>query len=128
MKILTNWVSSVYPPLGGVLFLAGNPYDILCIYYHHFKIQIPLPSFFFQNPNTLTIISLTNHGIHWRGRPPPTTTPQNPQNHAKPSQSFLIQIPLGPLCSSKKLGDLRTRLMTPVCLCLLPVCYMEYVS
>jgi hypothetical protein len=22
----------VYPPLGGLLFLAGNPYDILCIY------------------------------------------------------------------------------------------------
>jgi hypothetical protein len=30
---LLHWVSSVYPPLGGLLFLAGNPYDILCIYY-----------------------------------------------------------------------------------------------
>ena len=30
------FVSSVYPPLGGLLFLAGNPYDILCIHYHHF--------------------------------------------------------------------------------------------
>ena len=33
---LLNWVPCVYPPLGGVLFLAGNPYDILCIYYHHY--------------------------------------------------------------------------------------------
>jgi hypothetical protein len=24
------------PPVGGLLFLGGNPYDILCIYYHHF--------------------------------------------------------------------------------------------
>jgi hypothetical protein len=29
---LLNWVSCVYPPLGGLLFLAGNPYMILYVY------------------------------------------------------------------------------------------------
>jgi len=28
-------------------------------------------------------------------RVPPTPTPQNPPNHAKPSQSFLTKIPIG---------------------------------
>ena len=31
-------------------------------------------------------------------RPPPTPTPLNPPNHGVPSQSFLIQIPIGPRC------------------------------
>jgi hypothetical protein len=34
---LLNWVSYVYPPLRGVRDFVGNPYDILCIYYHHFS-------------------------------------------------------------------------------------------
>ncbi len=29
---LLNWMSSVYPPLGGLLFLVGNPYMILYVY------------------------------------------------------------------------------------------------
>ena len=29
---LLNWVTSVYPPLGGLLFLAGNPYMIFDVY------------------------------------------------------------------------------------------------
>ncbi len=27
-----NWVPSVYPPLGGALFLVGNPYMIFYVY------------------------------------------------------------------------------------------------
>ena len=30
--ISLNWVSCVYPPLGGLLFLAGNPYMIFDVY------------------------------------------------------------------------------------------------
>ena len=30
--ISLNWVSYVYPPLGGLLFLAGNPYMIFDVY------------------------------------------------------------------------------------------------
>ncbi len=32
---LLNWVPYVYPPLRGVRDFVENPYDILCIYYHH---------------------------------------------------------------------------------------------
>ncbi len=31
--------------------------------------------------------NLANHGIRQRARVPPTTTPPNPANHAKPSKS-----------------------------------------
>ena len=48
------------------------------------------------------------HAITRTARPPPTPTPLNPPNHGKPSQSFLIQIPIGECILELLVSQCRT--------------------